>query len=209
MSLCVRRVAVVAAVSGLAGCASTVTVVDGRCRGIGDRPLLSVPAPSAETARPLASANGSEVARNAGWRMGMVQVGGAVADTLRDKDLDTQLSVWGYQFEYHYGILGGINGLVTIMPMIVGLESSASIPVLNVVIGLRFANGFEFGGGLHYSARLEYQEDVPGLGAAFSVGYAIRTGAEGRVSIPFNFGYVKAGDSEAYTITVGWTIPKE
>lgn len=205
VSLCVLQAAVVATVSGLVGCTSGL---DGRYHEIGDRPPLSAPVPSAQIARPLASATDDRI-RNTGWRMGTVYVIGTPADELREHDAGPCLTAWGYQFEIMRGKYGEANTLFQIIPLVVGLERSVAIPSVNVLAAVRLANGVEFGGGPHYSPRMKYSEDpmfISGLGLAASVGYAF---GAGELRIPVNFAVVFAGDSTTYSLTLGWTLPRE
>jgi len=58
------------------------------------------------------------------------------------------LSQFGYQFEINYLNEGNFQALFEIIPVIVGLDQSLFIPVLNILNGLRNSkNGFEFGFG--------------------------------------------------------------
>lgn len=218
VSLCVLKAAVVATVSGPVGCTSRMTTADWRCHGIGDQPLLSTPAPSAETVRPLASAgeaNGGRI-KNTGWRWGALYVKGHAINELNlelkeegSSTVSPWLTAWGYQFEILRGRYGEANTLFQIIPLVVGLEQSAPIPSVSVLAAVRFQSGWEIAGGPHYSPRMEYSEDpmfVSGLGLAASVGYAFGVA---ELRIPVSFAAVFAGDSETYSLTIGWTLPRE
>ena len=235
LSLCVSRVAVVAVVSGLAGCTSGVTMLDGVPRrlpargrwgftagtGTWEQPVSSAPPPSAETARPLASAAG-ERRTNQGFRMGLVCVDGAgdLADWLEDhhKSKGTQFFALGYQFEIQRGAEGETNTLVEIIPSIAGMAQSWVIPSVNILVGLRFPNGFEFGAGPHFAARKRHKDDLEdryawdgvhvwGLGLTVGVGVTFEAQAEeGSLRIPIGLSAGIAADGVTYSFTFGFNL---
>lgn len=203
------------ALPGLVGCAGSASTLHGGPGRFGGRPAVCAPEASADVARRLASAGetGGDRFTNTGWRMGVLHVSGGAADTLKDEfDIGPVLSVWGYQFEWLRGNYGDMNGLVDILPAVVGLESSAAIPTVNMLAGIRFGSGLEIGGGIHYSPRMEVAQDearIPGLGFTGSIGYAFGKRFGGELRIPVNLSVILTGDSMTYCLTIGWTSPRE
>lgn len=89
-----------------------------------------------------------------GPRMGITILTGTSAKIFSDPkskggyDAIPVLSQFGYQFEINYLNEGNFQALFEIVPVIVGLDQSLFIPVLNILNGLRNSkNGLEFGFG--------------------------------------------------------------
>lgn len=224
--------AVAGIVWGLVGCTSGL---DGRYGAIGDEPYLWAPAPSAEIARPLASADIGR-RKNTGWRMGPLYLTGRLADWLqganREGDWETTgkgeeyidkgavpwLFTWGYQFEFVRGQEGQMSTLVTILPLIAGMDKSLFIPTVNLLVGLRSPSGkWDFGAGPYYAPRVysgkdelgedEYPDDdvhLWGLGLTVGLGYTI--GVDSPVRVPIGLAVGFAGDATAYSLTIGWNM---
>ena len=187
-------------------------------RELGERPVLATPAPRALTARvPGASgeaAAGAERTTNTGWRFGAVYVTGGLAKRLDEGyRAGPLLSLFGYQFDIERGGEGETRTVVQIIPALVGLDTSIPIPTLNVIVGLRLPNGFEFGAGPHwayreYELQTLYPEDgihVWGGGFTVGVGYTV-TDQSGRLSVPMSLAASLAEDGVMWSLTIGWSM---
>lgn len=89
-----------------------------------------------------------------GPRMGLTFLTGEAAKIFSEPksvggyDAIPVLSQFGYQFEINYLNEGNFQALFEIIPVIVGMDQSLFIPVLNILNGLRNSkNGLEFGFG--------------------------------------------------------------
>lgn len=219
--------AIVGMVSGLLGCTGGVTMLDGRYDALPvpggsetwERSVSSAPAPSMEVPHLLASEGEMKRATNTGWRMGPLIVTGRLADWLKGENDKSKeyitgfpwLFAWGYQFEMERGPEGQTNTLVTILPLIAGMDKSMLIPTLNVLVGLRLPNGIDFGAGPYYAPRVyddsAYESDqvhLWGLGLTVGAGYTF--GRYSSVKIPVGIAVGWAGDAVVYSVTMGWNM---
>jgi hypothetical protein len=202
------------ALLGLVGCTGGVTALDWKHRESGERPALATPAPRALTARVPGASGVAEKTTNTGWRFGAVYVTGDLAKRLDEGyRAGPLLSLFGYQFDVQRGGEGETRTVVQIIPALAGLDTSIPIPTLNVIVGLRFANGFEFGAGPHwayreYELQTLYPDDgihVWGGGFTVGVGYTI-SDQSGRLSIPVSLAAGLAEDGVMWSLTIGWSM---
>ena len=84
---------------------------------------------------------------SAGPRFGLVLATGDARDNLKAAGKDALMTAWGWQFEYKFletEEKGGVEGLIELVPLVIGLEQDMSILSLNALAGFRFKDGFEF-----------------------------------------------------------------
>jgi len=132
-----------------------------------------------------------------GPRMGLVMVTGEAADQLEMAyDAGPMLTTWGWQFELQYGTEGAdLEGIVEIIPLITGMDSELSFKSLNVLMGMRGADGFELCAGPYLSET--------GRGLTIAVGKTVRTGS---MSLPINFAVTSTKEGARYSLTFGWNL---
>lgn len=140
--------------------------------------------------------------RSGGPRFGIVHLSGKSLEHLKSKiGGGSVLTAWGWQFESAFaGDPDGAQGLIEFVPMVLGLERSIFLPTLNVLFGLRFAQGFEFGVGPNFAPN---SSDTIGVGMALAAGYNFNVG---RMNIPLNIALVSSRNDLRYAISVGWNF---
>ena len=132
-----------------------------------------------------------------GPRMGLVLVTGQAADQLEmAHDAGPALTTWGWQFELQYGTEGaGLEGIVEIVPLITGMDSELSLLSLNLLMGMRGADGFELCAGPYFSET--------GRGLTIAVGKTVRSGT---MSVPVNLAVTNTKEGARYSLTFGWNL---
>jgi len=127
------------------------------------------------------------------------------------------LTAFGWQFEYEYlNSGGGSTGLIEFVPLVVGLESGLVLPSMNMVIGVRFANGFELGFGPSVSTGVRTdvanagtpeettrQKATVGVGMTGVVGMTMRVG---NMNFPMNLATVRNENGYRVSLLFGWTL---
>ena len=140
---------------------------------------------------------------SAGPRFGLVFATGDAANTLKQAGYDPIFTVWGWQFEYKFLETeeeeGGVEGLVELVPLVIGLEQDMSILSLNALAGIRFKDGFEFAVG----PNLTISSGASSRGFLTAVGYSFRSG---QMNFPVNLSLLKSEDDYRIGITMGWNV---
>lgn len=137
-----------------------------------------------------------EPVKLSGPRVGLTYITpGALAAGLKENfNADPILTQFGWQFETRYFALpNGVAGLVEFIALVGGLEQNLFLPSLSFLIGLRNANGLEFGFGPNLSL----------AGAAFvlAVGTNFKSG---QLNIPVNVAVVPSSDGARVSLLLGF-----
>ena len=178
-----------------------------------------------------------------GPRLGITVLTGETAKIFKSPKIDggydaiPVLTQFGYQFEINYLNEGNFQALFEIIPVIVGLDQSLFVPVLNLLNGLRSSkSGLEFGFGPQISvvkkARGYYDEgdkfilldhgDPPDgftieerlhskgnlkLSTTFLFGIG-KTFKSGTLNMPVNIFYKPAKNAHQFGISVGYNVSR-
>lgn len=170
--------------------------------------VLLAPAAQAEEG----AEGGLRSINSAGPRFGFVYASGAeVQEALKRREASSVLTAFGWQFEYEYlNTGGGTTGLIEFVPLVVGLESGIAIPSGSLLIGVRFAGGFELGVGPNMGAIIKDDPlNTSGSRAAVGVGMAVAVGVtarSGRMNFPINLAAVRNANGYRTALMVGWTL---
>ncbi len=132
-----------------------------------------------------------------GPRIGFTVVGnGELRDRLRDKyDASNVVTQFGWQFESRlFRLPSGLSGLFEFVPLIGGLEQGLFLPSASGILGIRGANGLEFGFGPNIS--------LAGAGLAVAAGTTI----QGKyVNVPINLAMVPGRQGNRFSLLIGFT----
>jgi hypothetical protein len=134
-----------------------------------------------------------------GPRLGFTIVGGAQANRLHEEyDINPFLTQFGWQFETRlFTTAGGLSGLAEFVPLIGGLEQGRFLPSLNAVIGMRNAQGFEFGVGPNVS--------LAGVGLVFAAGTNFTSQG---INFPVNVALAPSKDGVRVSLLFGFNSRK-
>ena len=135
-----------------------------------------------------------------GPRIGATFLSPGVANTLRDRQIDTgwALSQFGWQFEKK--IKTGPSGLSAVNEWVVlagGLEQGIVIPSLSWLVGLRTGSGVEFGLGPNVTPA--------GVALAMAGGVTISKGA---LNVPFNVAVVPSRAGMRVSVLTGFNMKR-
>lgn len=103
--------------------------------------------------KPSTASAESSVFRQSDWsgpRVGFTVApgDGAISRRMHDNGLGDVVSQFGWQFEHQVTPVRGGPRLVTeLVPLAGGVEYGKFVPTVNGLVGVRFANGYEFGAG--------------------------------------------------------------
>lgn len=165
-------------------------------------------APLAATAQIRTGSPSAPVARDSlpqfeqrklsGPRLGMVIISGSRATArLNDRGLRPVMSVFGWHFEsVTRSREGGPQFVAQQVLAVAGLEQGTAIPSFSSLVGVRFANGMEFGAG----------PNVSPLGAAMTVAVGKSVRLAGGVLIPLNVAVIMGKGSTRTSLLVGYAI---
>lgn len=117
----------------------------------------------------------------------------------QDKPFSPLTSLFGWQFEHPFDLGSDAPTLVTELVLLAGgLEQNVFLPSATWLVGLRRANGFEFGAGPTLTAS--------GSQIAFAVGFTEKLG---RVNVPVNLAAAPARVGVALSLTAGFNVRRE
>ena len=132
-----------------------------------------------------------------GPRIGFTVVGnGRLRDRLRnDYSASNVVTQFGWQFETRlFRLPSGVSGLFEFVPLIGGLEQGLFLPSASGILGIRGANGLEFGFGPNLS--------LAGAGLAVAAGTTI----QGKyVNVPINLAMVPGRQGNRFSLLIGFT----
>jgi len=140
------------------------------------------------------------VASLAGPRFGITMLPDAVVSELREHNVDLRptISQFGWQFEKQfYTKDSGIAVLNEWVAMIGGLDQGVALPSLSWMVGMRTANGTEFGVGPNVS--------VSGVALAIAAGTTLRAGF---LNIPVNVAVVPSKSGMRVSFLTGFSVRK-
>lgn len=133
--------------------------------------------------------------RWSGPRIGITYITGKTADILKEEfDASPLITQFGWQFERNFfSMENGLTGVVELIPLVGGVEQGLFLPSLTFAVGLRSANGYEFGTGPNLS--------IAGAGLALAVGKNIPSG---NLNFPINFSIVTSRKGARFSLLVGF-----
>jgi hypothetical protein len=127
---------------------------------------------------------------------------GETETSLRRRGIGRMISQFGWHFEHQIRPLGGGPQLVTEMiPLFGGVEYGRIIPSLTFALGLRTAEGFEFGMGPSFTATTGTSPSMVGLVLA-----AGKTIDYGGVCVPMNLAVSVNPNGSRITLAAGYAI---
>ena len=131
-----------------------------------------------------------------GPRVGFSVLGGENAKEVKDRfSAGPMLSVFGWQVERQFlSTKEGLAGLAELVTAFAGVEQGAFLPSLTGIIGLRFADGIEFGVGPHIS--------LGGTAIVFAGGVTLQTES---LNFPINAAVILGKGGTHFTFLVGFT----
>jgi hypothetical protein len=142
-----------------------------------------------------------------GPRLGLAAAvsNGKFLETLRQKKMDRTLSQFGWQFEYKIVPDGGGPAFVVeVIPLVAGVEYGVLFPSVNVPLGVRFPNGFEFGLGPQLLVTGDRKEPVT-TALVMATG---KTFLYRGVGLPINLAVVKGSGGWTAAAMFGYAIVK-
>ena len=140
----------------------------------------------------------TEQLRLSGPRFGVTYLGGSLVDSLAVEGIDISpvITQFGWQWERQFNV--GDTGPTAVSEWVLlvgGLEQGTFLPSLSWIIGLRTANGTEFGVGPNLSA----------AGFALAIGAGV-TRRSGTLNIPFNLSVVPSSLGTRVSLLTGFTL---
>ena len=150
-----------------------------------------------------------EVAFNE-WNLGGPRLGvtyvpgnGKLQQALREKEIGSTLSQFGWQFEYQVVSEGGGPAFVVqFIPLVAGVEYGTLIPSGSLALGVRMPSGIEFGLGPNI---------LIGGNKGISTALVIAVGKSfnyGGVSIPLDLVFATNPDGNRISLIFGYAIKK-
>jgi len=133
-----------------------------------------------------------------GPRVGLTFLSDGVLKKLKEDNIDvgSTVSQFGWQFERQfYAKQGGVTALNEWVFLLGGLDQSVAIPSLSWLVGLRTAEGAEFGVGPNVTPA--------GVALAVAAGMTIRAGV---LNVPMNFTVVPTKAGTRVTMLTGFTL---
>jgi hypothetical protein len=134
----------------------------------------------------------------AGPRIGVTFLSQGVIDKLAERNVhvSSMISQFGWQIERQfYTKSGGITALHEWIGLIGGMDQGVAIPSLSWMVGLRTADGTEFGVGPNLTPA--------GVALVFSAGVTLRTGV---LNVPMNFAVVPTKAGVRVSLLTGFTL---
>jgi hypothetical protein len=162
--------------------------------------------PAAAVAQSMSQDDVTFAQRNLGGpRLGITYVSGNgnLHQELRNKEMGSTLSQFGWKFEYQVvpdG--GGPSFVVQFVPLVAGVEYGTLIPSASLALGVRMPNGIEFGLGPNMMAN-----GAQGMSTALVVAVG-KSFNYGGVSIPLDFVYATNPEGNRLSIIFGYAIRK-
>ncbi len=140
------------------------------------------------------------VANLSGPRFGVTMLSEGTVEKLRDRYVNIQpvISQFGWQFEKQfYAKDSGVAVLNEWVVLFGGLDQGVALPSLNWLVGLRTANGTEFGVGPNVTAT--------GISLAMAAGTTIRAGF---LNVPLNVAVVPSRNGMRVSFLSGFSLRK-
>lgn len=136
--------------------------------------------------------------RLSGPRVGVTMLSDGVREELRKESIDVRstISQFGWQFERQfYSKEGGVTAVNEWVVLLGGLDQGTAIPSLNWIVGLRTAEGAEFGVGPNITPA--------GVALAVSAGVTFKAGS---LNVPMNFAVVPSKAGTRVSLLTGFTL---
>ena len=134
-----------------------------------------------------------------GPRFGITSLSPGVVDKVKEErgvELRPLISQFGWQFEKQfYSKAGGISAVNEWVVLVGGLEQDVVVPSLSWVVGLRTAEGLEFGIGPNLSPA--------GTALVLAAGMTFRSGV---LNVPLNFAVVPSRGGTRVTLLAGFSF---
>ena len=142
----------------------------------------------------------TESVRLDGPRVGItVAVSPELREKMEDHNIQPFITQFGWQVETQFFSLpSGVSGLVEGVVLIGGIEQNTFLPSGTFLIGLRNAQGLEFGFGPNFSA----------TGAAFALAAGITFQTE-YVNFPVNLAFVPSTAGSRVSLLVGFNARRK
>ena len=140
------------------------------------------------------------VANLSGPRFGVTMLSEGTVEKLRDRYVNIQpvISQFGWQFEKQfYAKDSGVAVLNEWVLLFGGLDQGVALPSLNWLVGVRTANGTEFGVGPNVTAT--------GISLAMAAGTTIRAGF---LNVPLNVAVVPSRNGMRVSFLSGFSLRK-
>lgn len=138
------------------------------------------------------------VAGLAGPRFGVTMLPDGVVSELREHNIELRptISQFGWQFEKQfYAKDSGVAVLNEWVVLVGGLDQGVALPSLSWLVGMRTANGTEFGAGPNVSAS--------GVGLVIAAGTTLRAGF---LNVPVNFAVVPSRQGTRISFLTGFSV---
>jgi hypothetical protein len=132
-----------------------------------------------------------------GPRFGFTSLGPGVVEALKEREIVVSplVSQFGWQFERGAYTRSGVAAMTEVVALVGGLDQSVVLPSLTWLVGVRTAQGAEFGIG----------PNITPAGAALVLagGVTFRSGA---LNVPFNVAVVPSRAGVRVTVLTGFTM---
>ena len=133
-----------------------------------------------------------------GPRFGVTALSDGVVEKLRERSIEvgSNITQFGWQFEKEfYSRQGGVAALHEFVFLVGGLEQGVALPSLNWLVGLRTANGAEFGIGPNITP--------VGVALTLAAGVTFRSGA---LNVPMTFAVVPSKAGTRISLLTGFNL---
>jgi len=133
-----------------------------------------------------------------GPRFGVTALSEGVVAKLQERSIEvgSTISQFGWQFEKEfYSKQGGVAALHEFVFLVGGLEQGEALPSLNWLVGLRTANGAEFGIGPNITPA--------GVALTLAAGVTFRSGA---LNVPMTFAVVPSKAGTRISMLTGFNL---
>jgi len=133
-----------------------------------------------------------------GPRFGFTSLSPGIVEKLAERDIEVKalVSQFGWQFEREFFNRGnGVAAITELVGLIGGLEQSVALPSLSWIVGLRTAQGAEFGVG----------PNITPAGAALVIAAGV-TFRSGSLNVPMTFAVVPSKSGVRVSVLTGFTL---
>jgi len=138
-----------------------------------------------------------EPLRLSGPRFGVTHISGDLGELLRENNMSTYKSQFGWQFETRwFQTKTGFQGLLETVVLLAGFETDDPVLSGSFLVGFRTRGGFEAGVGPLITTNEDHA-------LVFAIGHTAKLDF---VNIPINLAVVPTSDAVKYTILVGFNI---
>jgi len=138
------------------------------------------------------------VADLSGPRFGLTSLTPGMVDKLAEHDLVVEplISQFGWQFERQFALRGsGLTPVTELVVLLGGLEQDVAIPSVTWLVGMRTAQGAEFGVGPNVTPA--------GSALVFAAGVTLRAGS---LNVPMNFAVVPSRHGVRVSVLTGFNF---